>query len=42
MLDKTLIPGATNAELKSLLESARPAFQAHLEHAEHVQASLAK
>lgn len=40
MLDKTLIPGATNAELKSLLQSVRPVFQAHLEHAQHVQASL--
>lgn len=40
MLDKTLIPGATNAELKSLLESVRPAFKAHLDHAKHVQASL--
>lgn len=40
MLDQTLIPGATNAELKSLLQSVRPAFQAHLEHAQHVQSSL--
>ena len=41
-LDKTLIPGATNAELKSLLVKVRPAFVAHLEHAKHVQASLGK
>jgi len=40
MLDQTLIPGATSAELKSLLESVRPAFVAHLDHAKHVQASL--
>jgi putative membrane protein len=41
-VDKTLIPGATNAELKALLVKVRPAFVAHLEHAKHVQASLAK
>jgi len=41
-LDKTLIPGATNAELKALLEKTRPAFAAHFEHAKQVQASLGK
>jgi putative membrane protein len=41
-VDKTLIPGATNAELKALLVKVRPAFVAHLEHAKHVQMSLAK
>jgi putative membrane protein len=40
-VDKTLIPGAKNAELKALLVKVRPAFVAHLEHAKHVQASLA-
>ena len=40
MLDGTLIPSAQNAELKSLLQNSRPAFQAHLEHAEKVQATL--
>ncbi|HTL43156.1 MAG TPA: DUF4142 domain-containing protein [Vicinamibacterales bacterium] len=39
-LDKTLIPSAQNAELKSLLVKVRPAFEAHLEHAKHLQASL--
>jgi putative membrane protein len=39
-LDKTLIPGATNDELKALLVKVRPAFVAHLEHAKHLQASL--
>jgi len=38
-LDKTLIPGATNAELKALLVKVRPAFVAHLEHAKRLQAS---
>jgi|SRR5688572_25730158 putative membrane protein len=38
-LDKTLIPSATNAELKALLVKVRPAFVAHLEHAKHLQAS---
>jgi putative membrane protein len=39
-LDKTLIPGAQNAELKALLVKVRPAFVAHLEHAKMVQSSL--
>jgi putative membrane protein len=39
-LEKTLIPGATNGELKALLVKVRPAFVAHLEHAKHLQASL--
>lgn len=39
-LDKTLIPGAQNAELKALLEKTRPAFVAHLEHARQVQTAL--
>ncbi len=41
MLDQTLIPGATNAELKTLLQNVRPAFEAHLDHARRVQAALA-
>jgi putative membrane protein len=40
-VDKTLIPGAKNEELKSLLVKTRPAFVAHLDHAKHVQAELA-
>jgi len=39
-VDKTLIPGAKNDELKALLVKTRPAFVAHLEHAKHVQAEL--
>jgi putative membrane protein len=39
-VDKTLIPGAANAELKALLVKVRPAFVAHLEHAKQVQSSL--
>ena len=39
-LDKTLIPGAKNAELKALLVKVRPAFVSHLEHAKHLQSSL--
>lgn len=42
LLDKTLIPNTKNAELKSLLESGRPIFAAHLEHAKKLQASLGK
>jgi putative membrane protein len=39
-VDKTLIPGAKNAELKALLVKTRPAFVAHLEHAKKVQGAL--
>jgi putative membrane protein len=41
-LDKTLIPGATNAELKALLVKVRPAFVAHLDHAKRMQSSMSK
>jgi putative membrane protein len=41
-MDKTLIPNATNEELKALLVKVRPAFVAHLEHAKHIQTELAK
>ena len=39
-IDKTLIPNASNADLKALLVKVRPAIAAHLEHAQHLQASL--
>lgn len=39
-LDKTLIPSASNAELKALLVKVRPAFVAHLDHAKHLQSQL--
>jgi putative membrane protein len=42
VLDKTLIPSTRNAELKMLLESARPIFVSHLAHAKNLQASLSK
>ena len=41
-LDKTLVPSASNAELKDLLVKVRPAFVAHLDHAKHLQSSLGK
>lgn len=41
-MDKTLIPSAKNEELKALLVKVRPAFVAHLEHAKHIQTTLAK
>jgi putative membrane protein len=41
-IDKTLIPGASNAELKALIVKVRPAIAAHLEHAKHIQSSLGK
>ena len=39
-LETLLIPSATNAELKSLLQTGLKIFQGHLQHAEHVAASL--
>jgi putative membrane protein len=39
-LDKTLIAGAQNAELKALLEKVRPAIAAHLDRAKQVQGNL--
>ena len=41
-LDGTLIPSASNADLKALMVKVRPAFVAHLEHARHLQAELGK
>ncbi|MGH7942979.1 MAG: DUF4142 domain-containing protein, partial [Limisphaerales bacterium] len=40
MLDHTLLPDARNPQLKSLLESGRPIFESHLEHAKQIQATL--
>lgn len=42
VLGKTLIPNTKNTELKSLLESARPVFASHLEHAKMIQRGLKK
>jgi putative membrane protein len=39
-LETTLIPSASNAELKSLLETGLKIFQGHEQHAEHVGAAL--
>jgi len=39
-LETTLIPNATNAELKSLLQTGLKIFQGHEQHAEHVAAAL--
>src|SRR5690348_14198255 len=39
-IDKVLIPSAQNAELKGLIEKVRPAIQAHLDHAKHLQEDL--
>ena len=41
-IDKVLVPSAQNAELKGLIEKVRPAIQAHLDHAKHLQANLGK
>jgi len=39
-LETTLIPSASNAELKSLLQTGLKIFQGHEQHAEHVAAML--
>ena len=39
-LESTLIPSASNAELKSLLQTGRKLFQGHQQHAEHVAADI--
>ena len=39
-LETLLIPSASNAELKSLLETGLKIFQGHLQHAEHVAGML--
>jgi putative membrane protein len=39
-VDRVLIPNAKNAELKTLVEGARPVLAAHLEHAKQVQQQL--
>ncbi|MGH8092993.1 MAG: DUF4142 domain-containing protein [Chthoniobacterales bacterium] len=42
VLDKTLIPNAKNADLKALLETGKPIFESHLEHARQLQKSFNK
>jgi putative membrane protein len=39
-LETTLIPNASNAELKNLLQTGLKIFQGHQQHAEHVAAEL--
>src|SRR5215813_7208961 len=39
-LESLLIPSASNAELKSLLQTGLKIFQGHQQHAEHVAANL--
>ena len=39
-LESTLIPGAQNAELKSLLQTGLKLFQEHEQHAEHLVTAL--
>jgi len=41
-LNTVLLPNAKNAELKALLESGKPIFESHLEHAKTLQNSLNK
>ncbi len=42
VLTSTLIPNAKNADLKALLESGKPIFESHLEHAKQIQKTLNK
>jgi putative membrane protein len=39
-LETLLIPSASNAELKSLLQTGLKVFQGHLQHAEHLATTL--
>lgn len=39
-IDKTLVPNAQNQELKSLIVKVRPAIEAHMKHAQQIQASM--
>lgn len=41
-IDKTLIPSASNAELKALLTKVRPTIAEHLDHAKMIQSKLGK
>lgn len=41
-LDHTLTPGASSAELKTLLANTRSTVQRHLDHAKHLQNTLEK
>lgn len=41
VLKRQLIPAAANRELKDALVGAQPAFDAHLQHAKQIQATLA-
>jgi putative membrane protein len=40
VLKTQLIPSATNQELKDALVGVQPAFDAHLQHAKQIQATL--
>ena len=40
VVDDALIPNSKNAELKALLETSKPIFVSHLDHAKELQASL--
>ena len=42
VVEYTLIPDATNPELKSLLQTALPIFKQHLAHAEMIQKQFSK
>jgi putative membrane protein len=39
-IDEMLVPSVTNAELRELLRTTRPAVAAHLEHAKRIRPSL--
>ncbi len=40
-IHSTLLPSARNPQLKALIEKVTPAFEAHLQHAKHLQGQLA-
>lgn len=40
VIDKTLVPNAKNAKLKTLIENVRPAIATHLDHAKMIKTKL--
>jgi putative membrane protein len=39
-IDKTLLPNASNSELKDLISKVRPAIEAHWQHAQQIRSTL--
>jgi putative membrane protein len=42
MIDRQLLPGAQNADLKQFIQSIRPTIASHLQEAQRIQGTMAK